>query len=158
MADLKNSKWPPQKNLIFKLCQFSIFYHEIFTQSQLRLVTSYHVKMSVLFLCLPLLQEFSTLQSQNGTIYNAPYDLYPNLNVTMRHGWQVTSTRIKACKDYQQCPWHNLETLPSQAFLESDASQSEVTKAKEKYLAICCSSSNFKLFLRRHFHHALFKM
>ena len=25
MADLKNSKWPPQKNLIFQLCQFSIF-------------------------------------------------------------------------------------------------------------------------------------
>ena len=31
-------------------------------------------------------------------------------------------------------------------------------KEKQKYLAICCSSSNFKLFLRRHFHHALFKM
>ena len=30
MADLKNSKWPPQKNLIFQLRQFSIFFHEIF--------------------------------------------------------------------------------------------------------------------------------
>ena len=29
MADLKNSKWPPQKNLIFQLRQFSIFFHEI---------------------------------------------------------------------------------------------------------------------------------
>ena len=27
---LKNSKWPPQKNLIFQLRQFSIFFHEIF--------------------------------------------------------------------------------------------------------------------------------
>ena len=30
MADLENSKWPPQKNLIFQLRQFSIFFHEIF--------------------------------------------------------------------------------------------------------------------------------
>ena len=30
IADLKNSKWPPQKNLIFQLRQFSIFFHEIF--------------------------------------------------------------------------------------------------------------------------------
>ena len=29
MADLENSKWPPQKNLIFQLRQFSIFFHEI---------------------------------------------------------------------------------------------------------------------------------
>ena len=27
---LKNSKWPPQKNLIFQLRQFAIFFHEIF--------------------------------------------------------------------------------------------------------------------------------
>ena len=27
MADLENSKWPPQKNLIFQLRQFSIFFH-----------------------------------------------------------------------------------------------------------------------------------
>ena len=27
---LKNSKWPPQKNLIFQLRQFSIFFHENF--------------------------------------------------------------------------------------------------------------------------------
>ena len=26
MADLENSKWPPQKNLIFQLHQFSIFF------------------------------------------------------------------------------------------------------------------------------------
>ena len=30
MADLENSKWPPQKNLIFQLRQFSIFFHENF--------------------------------------------------------------------------------------------------------------------------------
>ena len=30
MADSENSKWPPQKNLIFQLRQFSIFFHEIF--------------------------------------------------------------------------------------------------------------------------------
>ena len=30
MADLENSKWPPQKTLIFQLRQFSIFFHEIF--------------------------------------------------------------------------------------------------------------------------------
>ena len=30
MADSKNSKWPPQKNLVFQLRQFSIFFHEIF--------------------------------------------------------------------------------------------------------------------------------
>ena len=30
MADLKNSKWLPQKKLIFQLYQFSIFFHEIF--------------------------------------------------------------------------------------------------------------------------------
>ena len=30
MADSKNSKWPPQKNLLFQLRQFSIFFHEIF--------------------------------------------------------------------------------------------------------------------------------
>ena len=30
MADLENSKWPPQKNLVFQLRQFSIFFHEIF--------------------------------------------------------------------------------------------------------------------------------
>ena len=30
MAALENSKWPPQKNLIFQLRQFSIFFHEIF--------------------------------------------------------------------------------------------------------------------------------
>ena len=30
MADLENSKWLPQKNLIFQLRQFSIFFHEIF--------------------------------------------------------------------------------------------------------------------------------
>ena len=29
MADLKNSKWQPQKKLIFQLHQFSIFFHEI---------------------------------------------------------------------------------------------------------------------------------
>jgi hypothetical protein len=29
MADLKNSKWPPQKKLIFQLRQSSIFFHEI---------------------------------------------------------------------------------------------------------------------------------
>ena len=29
MADLENSKWPPQKNIIFQLCQFSISFHEI---------------------------------------------------------------------------------------------------------------------------------
>ena len=29
MAVLKNSKWPPQKNLIFQLRQFSIFFDEI---------------------------------------------------------------------------------------------------------------------------------
>ena len=97
--------------------------------------------MSLLFLCLPLLQEFSTLQSQNGTIYNAPYDLYPNLNYSMTHGWQATSTRIKACKDYRQCPWYDLETLPSQAFLEPDASQSEITRAKETYLTMYGSGS-----------------
>ena len=31
MADLENSKWPPKKNLVFQLRQFSIFFHEIFT-------------------------------------------------------------------------------------------------------------------------------
>ena len=30
MANLENSKWPPQKNLIFQLRQFSIFFHENF--------------------------------------------------------------------------------------------------------------------------------
>ena len=30
MADLENSKWPPQKNLILQLRQFSIFFHENF--------------------------------------------------------------------------------------------------------------------------------
>ena len=30
MADLENLKWPPQKNLIFQLRQFSIFFHENF--------------------------------------------------------------------------------------------------------------------------------
>ena len=30
MADLENSKWPPQKKLIFQLRQFSIFFHENF--------------------------------------------------------------------------------------------------------------------------------
>ena len=30
MADLENSKWPPQKHLIFQLHQFSIFFHENF--------------------------------------------------------------------------------------------------------------------------------
>ena len=30
MADLENSKWPPQKNIVFQLRQFSIFFHEIF--------------------------------------------------------------------------------------------------------------------------------
>ena len=30
MADLESSKWPPQKNLIFQLRQFLIFFHEIF--------------------------------------------------------------------------------------------------------------------------------
>ena len=30
MADLENSKWPPQKNLIFQLRQFPIFFHENF--------------------------------------------------------------------------------------------------------------------------------
>ena len=30
MADLENSKWPPQKNLVFQLRQFSIFFHENF--------------------------------------------------------------------------------------------------------------------------------
>ena len=30
MANLENSKWPPQKNLIFQLRQFSIFFHKIF--------------------------------------------------------------------------------------------------------------------------------
>ena len=29
MADLENSKWPPQKTLVFQLRQFSIFFHEI---------------------------------------------------------------------------------------------------------------------------------
>jgi len=29
MANLENSKWPPQKNLVFQLRQFSIFFHEI---------------------------------------------------------------------------------------------------------------------------------
>ena len=28
MADSKNSKWPPQENLVFQLRQFSIFFHE----------------------------------------------------------------------------------------------------------------------------------
>ena len=28
MADLENSKWPPQKNLVFQLRQFYIFFHE----------------------------------------------------------------------------------------------------------------------------------
>jgi hypothetical protein len=28
MADLENSKWPPQKNLAFQLRQFSIFFDE----------------------------------------------------------------------------------------------------------------------------------
>jgi hypothetical protein len=32
MADLENSKWPPEKNLIFQLRQFSIFFHEIFME------------------------------------------------------------------------------------------------------------------------------
>ena len=30
MADLENSKWSPQKKLIFQLRQFSIFFHENF--------------------------------------------------------------------------------------------------------------------------------
>ena len=30
MADLENSKWLPEKNLIFQLRQFSIFFHENF--------------------------------------------------------------------------------------------------------------------------------
>ena len=30
MADLENSKWPPQKNLVFQLRQFSIFFNENF--------------------------------------------------------------------------------------------------------------------------------
>ena len=28
MADLENSKWPPQKNLVFQLRQFSIFFYK----------------------------------------------------------------------------------------------------------------------------------
>ena len=30
MADLENSKWPPQKTLVFQLRQFSIFFHKNF--------------------------------------------------------------------------------------------------------------------------------
>ena len=92
------------------------------------------LQSTVLFICLPVLQEFSALENENGNIYKVPSETYPYLNATMEHGWNVTSTMIKACKDYQKCPWNNLETLPSQAFLEPDASLSEITRAKETYL------------------------
>ena len=43
---------------------------------------------------------------------------------------------IDVCKDYEQCPWDELETLPSQDFFDPKASQSVVTRAKETYFAL----------------------
>ena len=91
--------------------------------------------MHLLFLCLPLLKEFSALQNENGILSNVSPDTYPNLNASMEEGSELTSNRIKACLDFKKCPWDNFETLPSQAFLEPDASQSEIARAKETYLA-----------------------
>ena len=98
--------------------------------------------MNLIFWCLPLLREFSVLQTQNGSIDNVPFDTYYYLNVSMEDfGRQTTSNRIKACQDHKKCPWYNLETLPSQAFLEPDASQSVVNRAKETYLTMYGSGS-----------------
>ena len=36
MADLENSKWPPQKNLLFQLRQFSLSFPELFLCWSLR--------------------------------------------------------------------------------------------------------------------------
>ena len=58
MTDLENSKWPPQKNLIFQLRQFSIFFHEIlmdwfFQNLGKETVPSFmHTTVSTLFLAL----------------------------------------------------------------------------------------------------------
>ena len=83
-----------------------------------------------IFYCLPLFQEFSAFQDQNGSIGNSvSVDLYPNLNSSVEeYGWQETINEIEAYEDYRQCPWDNLETL------EPNASESEITRAKETYL------------------------
>ena len=45
MADLENSKWPPQKNLVFQLRQFSIFFHQfgcgVFKNFTTKLIVNY---------------------------------------------------------------------------------------------------------------------
>ena len=89
----------------------------------------------IVYKCLPILQDYIAFQNESLKYPSLEEDFYNHISYKYQFWW-MNKNMIDVCKDYGQCPWSKLETIPSQDFFDPKASQSEVTRAKETYLAL----------------------
>ena len=89
----------------------------------------------IVYNCFPILQDYHAFQNKSLKSPNLEEDFYNSTSYKYKFWW-MNKNLIDACKDYEQCPWDELERLPSQDFFDPKASQSVVTRAKETYFAL----------------------
>ena len=89
---------------------------------------------TIVYYCLPLLQEYSSYTTSQSTEIPS-LEAYPTLiELVESYGWHIAHQDIDDCKVYEQCPWDDMEKLPTQRFFEATATEEEVSEAKKAFL------------------------
>ena len=89
---------------------------------------------SIAYHCLPLMREYHEYTNNYTGEFPSP-EAYPNLSEFVSYdGWAYVTEAIADCEVYEQCPWDDMEKLPSQRFFEANATEVEVNEARDAFL------------------------